>query len=133
MSERFEPRNELEIQLLEAQEGRISSEDFMRQLMDAQVFLPVRDKYQIANFQASNQAVPLSLKTDDGVEVLILFTSPERAKDFLKGHPGFEGGLLTEFKWVLEKVGVGVGISLNPGWEVGLDLEPAIVEQLTRL
>ena len=73
-----------------------------------------------------------AVQAEDGTEVLILFTSPERAKSFVKDFPGYEGGLLTDFKWVLEKTGSGHGISLNPGWDVGIDMEPEMVQQLTQ-
>lgn len=130
MSEIFQPKNELEQHLLAAQEGQMDSETFMAHLMTAQVFMPVKDKYQIANFQGSDRAVPLSVTTEDGTEVLILFTSPERAKEFLKDFPGYEGGILTDLNWILEKMGVGYGISINPDWDVGIDLEPGMIEQL---
>jgi hypothetical protein len=94
------------------------------------VFIPVKDSIGIEGFTASDKAVPLTLKAEDGVEILILFTSPERAKVFLQDYPGFEGGLLVEFKWVLERSGTGIGISINPDWPVGMDLEPEMVQQL---
>ena len=40
MNDVFEPRNELEQQLLAAQEGKISSEAFMAYLLDTQIFMP---------------------------------------------------------------------------------------------
>ena len=61
---------------------------------------------------------------------LILFTSPERAKTFVQDYPGYEGGLLAEFRWVLERTGSGVGVSINPNWPVGMDMEPEMVQQL---
>ncbi len=102
----------------------------MHALMDAQVFMPVLDKQEIGGFQASTKATPLSVDAEDGTPVLILFTMPERAQDFVKNFPGYEGGLLVEFKWVLERMGTGYGIALNPGWDVGIDMEPSMVEQL---
>lgn len=59
--------------------------------------MPVRDDDRIKGFQRSTRALPLSVSDDDGTPVLILFSSPERAKEFVKGFPGYEGGLLTEF------------------------------------
>ena len=103
---------------------------FMQYLMDTQVFMPVKDSIGIEGFTSSDKAVPLTLKTEDDVEVLILFTSPERAKRFLQDYPAFDGGLLAEFKWVLERTGSGVGISINPDWPVGMDMEPEMVQQL---
>jgi len=130
MHENFEARNDLEQKLLAAQEGQLPENEFMQYLLEAQVFMPVRDSINIAGFTGSNKAIPLTVKTEDAVEVLILFTSPDRAKTFVQDHPGYEGGLLAEFKWVLERTGSGVGISINPNWPVGMDMEPEMVQQL---
>jgi len=130
MHDTFEGRNELEEKLMAAQEGQLPETEFMQYLLDTQVFLPVKDSIGIEGFTASDKAVPLTLKAEGGVEILILFTSPQRAKVFLQDYPGFEGGLLTEFKWVLERTGTGIGISINPDWPVGMDLEPEMVQQL---
>jgi hypothetical protein len=92
MNDVFEASNELEQQLVAAQEGRIREDGFIE----------------------------------------MLFTSLEHAKSFVRDYPGFEGGLLVEFRWILEKMGTGFGISLNPGLPVGLDLEAAVVEQIAR-
>lgn len=132
MHESFEVRNELEQKLMAAQEGSLPESEFMQYLLEAQVFMPVRDSIGIAGFTGSNKAIPLTLNTEDAVEVLVLFTSPDRAKGFVQDFPGYEGGLLVEFKWVLERTGSGVGISLNPNWPVGMDLEPEMVQQLRR-
>lgn len=130
MAEPFEPKNDLEQRLLDAQEGRIPGEEFLQTLLGSQVFMPVRDEYQIANFQASDKAVPLTLEAEDGTRLLVLFTSPERGRGFLQDYPEYVGGLLDEFSWVLQRVGSGIGISINPGSEVGLELDPDMVAQL---
>jgi hypothetical protein len=130
MHDTFETRNELEEKLLAAQEGQLAEADFMNYLMDTQVFMPVKDSIGIEGFASNAKAIPLTLKAEDDVEVLILFTSPERAKAFVKDYPGYDGGLLAEFKWVLERTGSDVGISINPDWPVGFDLEPEMIRQL---
>ncbi|MGB7933165.1 MAG: SseB family protein [Gammaproteobacteria bacterium] len=130
MTERFEARNELEQKLMAAQEGSLPESEFMHYLLEAQVFMPVRDSINIAGFTGSDKAIPLTLHTEDVLEALVLFTSPDRAKNFVQDYPGYEGGLLVEFKWVLERTGSGVGISLNPNWPVGMDLEAEMVQQL---
>ena len=126
----FEPRNELEKKLLSAWQGEITGEDFMQDLLGAEVFMPVADEEMVMGIQRSTSARPLTLTDEEGTPVLVLFTSPERAKPFLADYPGYGGGLLAEFKWVLEKIGSGCGIAINPGWEVGFDMEPEMVEQL---
>jgi hypothetical protein len=130
MHDSFAARNELEEKLTDAQENRLPESEFMQYLLEAQVFMPVRDSIGIEGFTGSSKAIPLTIKTEDEVEVLILFTSPERAKTFLQDYPGYDGGLLVEFKWVLEKTGSGVGISINPDWPVGIDMEPEMVQRL---
>jgi len=130
MPDPFETRNELEEKLLAAQEGTVSGEEFMAYLMDTQIFMPVKDSIGIEGFTSSTNAIPMTLKTEDEVEVLILFTSPDRSKDFMQDFPGYDGGLLAEFKWVLERVGGGVGVSINPGLPVGMDMEPEMIRQL---
>lgn len=127
----FEPKNELEQQLRDALDGNVSGDDFMRYLMDAQVFMPVEDEAnRIKGFQRSTRARPLVLEDETGTQVLVLFTSPERAKGFVENHPGYGGGLLTEFSWVLRKMGAPAGIALNPGLDAGFDLEPEMVAGL---
>lgn len=130
MQESFETRNEVEEKLLSAQEEQLSSEALMEYMMGAQLFMPVKDSIGIEDFTSSDKAVPLMLKTKDNIEVLILFTSPDRSKGFLQEFPGYDGGLLAEFKWVLERTGTGIGVSINPDWRVGLDLEPEMIQPL---
>lgn len=129
-SEVFEPKNELEKKLVAAWEGQMSGEEFMRELLTSEVFMPIEDDEVIQGLQRSSRAKPLVLEAEDGARVLALFTSPERAKPFLRDFPRYKGGLLTEFKWVLEKMGAGHGVALNPGCEVGFDMEPEMLGRL---
>jgi len=131
MGQEQETRNELEQKLVDAQIGRITSDELLETLMGSQVFMPVEEeKAAVLNIQRSARAQPLVLKAEDDTPVLVLFSSPERAKDFVKDYPGYGGGLLTEFTWVLEKMGRDFGIALNPGSEIGFDMEPETVNDL---
>ncbi len=131
METQFTAHNDLETKLIAVQEGQLDSAVFMNDLITAQIFMPVQDEpNEIQGFQKSNKANPLTLDTEDGQSVLILFTSPERAKPFLVDYPGFQGGLLSEFSWVLERIGSGIAISLNPGLEVGIDFDTDMVEHM---
>ena len=125
-----ELKNELEKQLHAAQVGETPSEVFMKQLLAAQIFMPVKDEPVIGGIQRSTHAQPLVVKDNSGESALILFTSPERAKPFLEHYPEFKGGLLTEFTWILEKMDQGFGIMINPGDDLGIDIEPELVQQL---
>ena len=93
----FTAQNELEKMLLSALDGGVDEADFMRQLLDAQVFMPIQDEAStIKGFQRTTKAQPLLIEDENGTQVLILFTSPGRAKEFVANHPGYGGGLLTE-------------------------------------
>lgn len=127
----FVPHNPLEEQLLAVHGGSLDPETFVRDLVEQSLFMPVRDeKHPIAGFQRTTQAEPLVVEDADGERVLVIFTSPERAKPFVADYPGYSGGLLTEFSWLLRRLGGGVPISLNPGWDVGMDFDADMVGHL---
>lgn len=133
MNSTDDTRNILEEKLLAAQEGHISSDELLEVLLVSQVFMPVQDEKPMAlNIQRSTRAQPLALSAEDGTPILVLFSSPERAKPFLKDYPGYSGGILESFKWVLARMGTDYGIALNPGSEVGFDMEPETVNELAR-
>lgn len=128
----FVPHNDLEKLLAEVTLGAVPAEDFVARLLAGeQIFMPVKDeKHGIAGFQTSTRAQPLVIEDDEGTQILVLFTSPERAKPFAEMFPDFKGGLLTEFTWVLRRIGGGFPISLNPGWDVGIDFDAETVAEL---
>ncbi|GIK24920.1 MAG: SseB protein [Rhodocyclales bacterium] len=134
MNEPQPTRNELEALLLEFDEGRLEPEEFARRLLDAQVFLPVKDeKHAIAGFQASTKAEPLVVEDGEGNSILVLFSSPDRARDFLAAFPGYGGGMLTEFSWILRRMGSGISIAINPEQTPGFDLDPEMVAMVAAL
>ena len=129
MTEDFAPRNELERKLMATHEGSMAQDAFIQELMNEQIFMPVFEQDSgIQGLQMSSKAKPLTVEEESGTNVLILFTSPERAKPFVQHFPGYEkGGLLTEFSWVVERIDGKVGIAINPGWDVGIDFDPDTV------
>lgn len=130
----LQPKNDLEHLLSELHAGEIDPESFSKRLLNLQVFMPVKDeKHEIAGFQGSTQAEPLVLEADDGTAVLILFSAPERAKSFMADFPGYSGGLLTEFSWVLRRMADNLGIALNPDMELGLDFDSDMIAMLLAL
>lgn len=130
-AEEFAPINEIEHKLVDAQQGRLSSEDFMQELLESTVFLPVYDD-GVSGSQLEDKARPISIELEDGTEIMVVFTCPERAQDFLDQAPGESGGILESFRWMVEHAGSGVGISINPGWDFGLDIEPEMVARLSQ-
>ena len=132
MTEQFTPMNEIEKQLLAAQEGRISGEEFMAELLKCELFMPILEQAStVDNLQTSSTAHPLTLEDEENNSIVMLFTSPERGKAFLQDYPDYQGGLLAEFTWILEKLGSGLGLSINPGLDTGIDMSPEMLKQLT--
>lgn len=130
----FTPHNDLERDLLNAQEGQISGKDFMPRLLAAELVMPVQDGAPsgpaVGGLQTGAPWQPLFLQDETGGKVLPLFTSPERARDFLRDYPDYPGGLLVELPWILERLGTGYLISLNPGCEAGLEVEADALQDL---
>ena len=127
----FIPHNALEEQLAAVHAGTLDPETFVLRLLDQQLFMPVRDeKNPIQGFQRSTQAEPLIIEDEDGERILVVFTSPERAKPFVEHYPEFAGGILTELSWILRRIGGGVPIELNPGWDIGMDFDADMTAQL---
>jgi hypothetical protein len=127
----FIPHNALEEQLAAVHAGTLDPEAFVLHLIDQQLFMPVRDeKNPIKGFQRSTQAELLIIEDEEGERVLAVFTSPERAKLFVEHYPEFSGGILTEFSWLLRRIGGGVPIALNPGWDIGMDFDADMIAQL---
>jgi hypothetical protein len=124
--------NDAEKLLVQALAGELEGDAFIQQLMELTLFMPIYEKHQIGGLQPTtgDQAIPLTLDDESGDKVLILFTSPDRAKAFVRDFPGYGGGLLAEFKWIIEKVGVGYSISINPDHEMGIDLEVGMLQGL---
>lgn len=116
-----------------AQKGTIGVDEFMNTLVESQVFMPVCDELNIGGFQNTNSAVPLAVRDDNGTNILIIFTSPDRAHSFLQDYLHFNGGMVEIFGKLLQMNGVGYGVTINPGEEVGMDLEPDMVEQIVQL
>ncbi|KAA3628892.1 MAG: SseB family protein [Proteobacteria bacterium] len=134
MNEDNPARNELEALLLDFHAESIAPEEFARRLLDAQIFMPVKDEKQgIAGFQSATQAEPLLVEDATGHRILVVFSAPDRAKSFLAAHPGYGGGLLTEFSWILCRMGAGVAISINPDQTPGFDLDPEMVAMVAAL
>lgn len=136
MSEQaVEAKNELEKKLLAAMRGELDSGSFMRELLTQQVFIPIRDDKDsgIKGFQHTTKATPLVVQDEDGQNILVLFTSPDRAKEFLAEMPGYGGGLLADFSWIVERMEPGFAIVVNPGLEFGMDIGPEDVTQMLGL
>ena len=60
----------------------------MRCLLMEQVFMPVTDAVTDDGVKSGNLAQPLVLESEEGMRVMILFSSLDRAWDFVSQLPG---------------------------------------------
>lgn len=60
----------------------------MRCLLMEQVFMPVTDAVTDDGVKSENLAQPLVLESEEGMRVMILFSSLDRAWDFVSQLPG---------------------------------------------
>lgn len=114
--------------MLEAQAGRLAVGDFLDVLVSSQVFM-LLDK-EIDSDAWDDSASVMVLSNRNGVPMLAVFTSAERAVGWPAQLPQFGFGLLADFRWLLRGVGAGVGIVVNPGLSVGLELAAERVTEL---
>ena len=124
----FQAENHLEHALIEAQAGVLSVGEFLETLVSSQVFVLLNKEIDSNGWD--NSVSPMILSNQKSVPVLVMFTSPERSDGWPAKFPNFSFGLLTEFRWLLQGVAPGVGIVINPGLLVGLELAPARVAEL---
>ncbi len=118
----FTPQNELEQQLQQAQNGQLAPERFFQTLLAAPLYMPMEGR-------APGQ--PLMVEDEEGTRVLMLFTSPERARPFIADYPEYaETGVQEALPAILARLGAEVGVSLNPGAPLGFDLGPEQVREL---
>jgi hypothetical protein len=125
----FLPRNELEIQLLAAKEGRASPRSFVTYLFE-------NDIYVLSTSDALSSPVDtralLSLSDDDHPTRLAIFSSRARAETFQSVFPSYQHVLKASFSDVLRVIESGTGIMLNPGQSAGMTIPPEGVIELKR-
>jgi hypothetical protein len=106
----------------------MSVDDFFARLLASQAVL-LLDK-EVPESGWDNGISPLVLVSPRGGNVLAIFTSVERATPMSQNSNTHKYALLVDFRWILKGVTPGLGIAVNPGWGVGLEIEPARVAEL---
>jgi len=125
----FAPVNDLEVRLLQAQDGTLSAEDFMDSLLADTVYV-LLDKPVDADSEWNQEINPLVLTSEADEPMFAVFSAVERAAPWSDELPQFENALQVEVRWLLSAISEGVGIVLNPGFGVGMEMIPDAVAQM---
>lgn len=125
----FTPANALEQALLDARDGTVPPSHLFEALVAAQVFTLFNEEPG-ADGNFSDNASMLVLNSEGNVPLVGLFTAPERAAGWPEQAPAYRYGLLVAFRWLLPRLADGVGIVLNPGAPVAVELPPVLVGKL---
>lgn len=125
----FTPLNELEARLLQAQEGKLKTGDFLDWMLGQKIFV-LLDKEIPEGGQWDDSITPLVLTNELDEPMFAVFSATERALVWSEQAPVFENALHLDFRWLLGGIADGVGIVLNPGFDVGMELTPDSVTQL---
>lgn len=125
----FTPVNDLEARLLQTQEGALSPSDFLDSLLNEKIFV-LLDKEIPEGGEWDDTITPLVLTNDANEPMFAVFSAPERAVAWSEQVPAFENALHLDFRWLLGGIADGVGIVLNPGFDVGMEMIPDAVAQL---
>lgn len=125
----FTATNPLEAILLDAQLGQVKPSRLFDLLCASQVFVMLNQPLGAGGAWVEGTEL-LVLEGPERAPVIAVFTAPERAVMWRGIATGFDHGLLVDFRWVLGGIVNDVGIALNPGSEVGLEMSADMVKKL---
>lgn len=127
----LEPVNELERRLHAVIFAHSSVDPFVEELLRAQVFVLLHGVPGVGQVPPAPMR-PLALKSSKGYPCVCVFTAPERALPSQTAHPEYGAGLLVAFTWVLQAAPPDLGLIVNPGWAVSIELPSEGVGRLRR-
>lgn len=113
-SETFVPCNAFEEALIKGMDGRLAVEEVLACLLNADVYIPSGS--DIA--QDGSGMSPLMFDRDNSTFVAI-FSDRQRALPFVGKAPYC---LMMKGKEMLKCISLQVGIVINPGWDVGMEV-----------
>jgi hypothetical protein len=120
----FEPKNELEVGLVEAQSGRLSVPDLMRLLVKSELAVPSAGEV----LEDGSGFQPL-LFPKDQIQMLASFSDKERIGEFASMAPYC---LVLKGRDLLHRMPPGYGLVVNPGSPIGFDISPEGIANVLR-
>ncbi|MDV3467540.1 SseB family protein [Stenotrophomonas sp. C3(2023)] len=127
--DQFEALNDLEVRLLQAQDGTLTAQAFLDGLLTESVIV-LLDKPVAEDSEWDDATTPLVLTNEAEQPMFAVFTAVDRARPWAEQLEQFENALQVEFQWLVGAMAEGVGIVLNPGFDVGMEIVPEAMAQL---
>ncbi len=122
MINKFISRNDLERLLEKTQKDQFNFENFMKRFLIEEIVVPSSIEIINGNFD------PL-LFNKDGIYMMASFTSIDLLEVYKREIKQY---LMIVGRQMLEQVPDGIGIVVNPGYEVGFDISPKGIKQILR-
>lgn len=127
-AQNFTSQNALEECLVQAQAGEVSVGEFLELLLVSNVVVLLDN--EIKGDTWNNSSRPLILRSPTGRDVLALFSSLDRATPWSARMPEYKFALEAPFAWIIKSVGAQLGIVMNPGHPVGVEITPEQIAEL---
>ncbi|MDI1301593.1 MAG: SseB family protein [bacterium] len=121
--------NPLETLLLAVQAGNAGIAELLDALLNAEVFI-LLDKDPQQDEDADASALPMLLNNPRGEPVLAAFTAAERSIAMTMEFPAFCFALPVALKKLLPTIRPGVGLVINPGTILGLEIPAASLAKM---
>ncbi len=119
----------LESRLQSAQQGRCSAPELFEELLASQIIV-LLDKPIAEDGRWDATARPLTLKSPNGFAVMAVFTTHEKAAPWVQQSPAHVHALYVDFAWIVRGLAPNVGLVINPGDVLGLELQPETAQKL---
>lgn len=119
----------LESKLEAAQQGRCSAPELFEELLASQIIV-LLDKPIAEDGRWDPTARPLTLNSPNGYAVMAIFTTHEKAAPWVQQAPAHVHALYVDFAWIVRGLAPQVGLVINPGDVLGLELQPETAQKL---
>ncbi|MEK9804202.1 MAG: SseB family protein [Curvibacter sp.] len=119
----------LEGKLQAAQQGQCSAPELFEELLASQIIV-LLDKPIAEEGRWDPTARPLTLNSPNGFAVMAIFTTHEKAAPWVPQAPTHVHALFVDFAWIVRGLAPHVGLVINPGDALGLELQPETAQKL---
>ncbi len=119
----------LESKLEAARRGQCSAPELFEEMLAAQIIV-LLDKPIAEDGRWDATAKPLTLHSPNGFAVMAIFTTHQKAAPWVQQSPAHIHALFVDFAWIVRGLAPNVGLVINPGDALGLELQPETAQKL---